>query len=69
MVAKGSKGLPIGARGESAKKDVMTNHGTSFSMDCKYEPYTSLRKKASLLQEDHLNWPNNQITVKPLLTL
>ena len=26
-------------------------------------------KRASLLQEDHLNWPNNQITIKPLLTL
>ena len=26
-------------------------------------------KRASLLQEDHLNWPNNQITTKPLLTL
>ena len=26
-------------------------------------------KRASFLQEDHLNWPNNQITVRPLLTL
>ena len=26
-------------------------------------------KRASLLQENHLKWPNNQITIKPLLTL
>ena len=26
-------------------------------------------KRVSLLQEDHLSWPNNQITIKPLLTL
>jgi len=51
-------------------------------MDGKYEPYsssnaqeemgqTSLRKERVCykLQEDHLNWPNNQITIKPLLTL
>jgi hypothetical protein len=26
-------------------------------------------KRMSLLQESHLAWPNNEITVKPLLTL
>jgi hypothetical protein len=26
-------------------------------------------KRAGLLQEDHLNWPDNQINVKQLLTL